>query len=197
MLARGYETFLKTSDKPTLIVVDSHIGYGSPHKQDSYQAHGEPLGEAEVKLVKENYEWPENAKFLVPDGAYQHFNDGIGKRGGERRLEPAVDLDGVDEGDTPGEPGCQHAEPGADLEHDVIGLQGHEPPGDVEHVVVDQEVLAEVAVGANPELAHPRQRHLRAAHRRKPRVALASICPSSTAGSTPRWPARASSVRIT
>ena len=70
MLGRGYETFLKTSGKPTLIVVDSHIGYGSPHKQDTYEAHGEPLGEAEVKLVKKNYEWPEDAKFLVPDGVF-------------------------------------------------------------------------------------------------------------------------------
>ena len=83
MLARGFETFLKTMDKPTLIVVDSHIGYGSPHKQDTYEAHGEPLGEAEVKLVKKEYGWPEDAKFLVPDGVYQHFQEGIGKRGGD------------------------------------------------------------------------------------------------------------------
>jgi transketolase len=82
-LARGYETFLKTADKPTLIVVDSHIGYGSPHKQDSYEAHGEPLGEAEVKLVKKNYGWPEDAKFLVPEGVYENFRDGVGKRGKE------------------------------------------------------------------------------------------------------------------
>jgi transketolase len=80
-LSRGYKTFLNTNDKPTLIVVDSHIGYGSPHKQDSYEAHGEPLGEAEVKLAKANYEWPVDAKFLVPDGVYQHFQDGIGARG--------------------------------------------------------------------------------------------------------------------
>ena len=83
MLGRGYETFLKTSGKPTLVVVDSHIGYGSPHKQDTYEAHGEPLGEAEVRLVKENYEWPEDAKFLVPDGVYDNFKNGIGKRGAE------------------------------------------------------------------------------------------------------------------
>ena len=83
MLARAYETFLKTTDKPTLIVVDSHIGYGSPHKQDTYEAHGEPLGAEEVKLTKDNYEWPDEAKFLVPDGVYQHFSDGIGKRGAE------------------------------------------------------------------------------------------------------------------
>jgi len=84
-LSRGYKTFLATTDKPTLIVVDSHIGYGSPHKQDSYEAHGEPLGEAEVKLVKQNYGWPEDAKFLVPDGVYQHFQDGVGARGNNDR----------------------------------------------------------------------------------------------------------------
>jgi len=82
-LSRGYEYFLKHSDQPTLIVVDSHIGYGSPHKQDSYEAHGEPLGEAEVKLVKKNYGWPEDAKFLVPDGVYAHFQNGVGTRGAE------------------------------------------------------------------------------------------------------------------
>ena len=84
MLARGYETFLNTKDRPTLIVVDSHIGYGSPHKQDSYEAHGEPLGEAEIKLVKKNYGWPEDAKFLVPEGVREIFRDGVGKRGGEQ-----------------------------------------------------------------------------------------------------------------
>jgi transketolase len=83
MLARGYENFLKTKDRPTLIIVNSHIGYGSPHKQDSYEAHGEPLGEAEVKLVKQNYGWPVNAKFLVPDGVYDQFKNGVGKRGAE------------------------------------------------------------------------------------------------------------------
>ncbi len=86
-LSRAYKTFLNTTDKPTLIVVDSHIGYGSPHKQDSYEAHGEPLGEAEVKLVKQNYGWPEDAKFLVPDGVYQHFQDGVGARGNEERTK--------------------------------------------------------------------------------------------------------------
>ena len=83
MLARAYETFLKTPDRPTLIVVDSHIGYGSPHKQDSSDAHGEPLGEAEVRLVKRNYGWPEDAKFLVPDGVYEQFKNGVGKRGSD------------------------------------------------------------------------------------------------------------------
>lgn len=86
-LSRAYETFLKTTDRPTLIVVDSHIGYGSPHKQDSSDAHGEPLGEAEVKLVKHFYGWPEDAKFLVPDGVYEQFRNGVGKRGAEAEAE--------------------------------------------------------------------------------------------------------------
>jgi transketolase len=82
-LSRAFKYFQAHNDQPTLIVVDSHIGYGSPHKQDSYEAHGEPLGEAEVKLAKQNYGWPEDAKFLVPDGVYQHFQDGVGARGGQ------------------------------------------------------------------------------------------------------------------
>jgi transketolase len=86
-LSRGYKTFLNTTDKPTLIVVDSHIGYGSPHKQDSYEAHGEPLGEAEVKLAKQSYGWPEDAKFLVPDGVYQNFQNGVGARGADERTK--------------------------------------------------------------------------------------------------------------
>src|SRR5262249_10514703 len=83
MLARAYGEFQKCNDRPTLIVVDSHIGYGSPHKQDSYEAHGEPLGADEVKLVKKNYGWPEDAQFLVPDGVIEHFREGVGKRGAD------------------------------------------------------------------------------------------------------------------
>src|SRR5580700_7512276 len=85
MLARAFETFQKTNDRPTLIIVDSHIGYGSPHKQDTNAAHGEPLGEEEVRLTKKFYGWPEDAKFLVPEGVREHFQDGIGKRGREAR----------------------------------------------------------------------------------------------------------------
>jgi transketolase len=87
MLARAFETFQKTTDRPTLIIVDSHIGYGSPHKQDSNAAHGEPLGEEEVRLTKKFYGWPEDAKFLVPEGVREHFQDGIGKRGHEARAQ--------------------------------------------------------------------------------------------------------------
>jgi transketolase len=85
MLARAFQTFRKTTDRPTLIIVDSHIGYGSPHKQDSNAAHGEPLGEEEVRSVKKFYGWPEDAKFLVPEGVREHFQDGVGKRGREAR----------------------------------------------------------------------------------------------------------------
>ena len=87
MLARAFETFHKTTDRPTLIIVDSHIGYGSPHKQDTNAAHGEPLGEEEVRLVKKFYGWPEDAKFLVPEGVLEHFRDGIGKRGRDLRAQ--------------------------------------------------------------------------------------------------------------
>ncbi|HVN17517.1 MAG TPA: transketolase [Dongiaceae bacterium] len=87
MLDRAFEIFQKTTDRPTLIIVDSHIGYGSPHKQDSNAAHGEPLGEEEVKLVKRFYGWPEDKKFYVPDGVQQQFRDGIGKRGADLRAK--------------------------------------------------------------------------------------------------------------
>jgi len=80
-LAQAIESFRRTSDVPTLIVVDSHIGYGAPHKHDTSAAHGEPLGEEEIRLAKRSYGWPEDAKFLVPDGVREHFQDGIGRRG--------------------------------------------------------------------------------------------------------------------
>ncbi|MGB8223410.1 MAG: transketolase [Polyangiales bacterium] len=77
--------FRETRHRPTLIILDSHIGYGSPHRHDTAAAHGEPLGEDEVKLTKRAYGWPEDAKFLVPDGVREHFAAGIGKRGGDAR----------------------------------------------------------------------------------------------------------------
>jgi transketolase len=80
-LRAAFRAFQQTSDRPTIIIVNSHIGWGSPHKQDSHSAHGEPLGEEEVKLTKRAYSWPEDAKFLIPDGVYDHFQSGIGKRG--------------------------------------------------------------------------------------------------------------------
>ena len=73
--------FRETRGRPTLIILDSHIGYGAPHKVDTAAAHGEPLGEEEVRLAKRSYGWPEDAKFLVPDGVREHFDAGIGARG--------------------------------------------------------------------------------------------------------------------
>jgi transketolase len=86
-ISGGFREFLATKDRPTLIIVNSHIGYGSPHKQDTNAAHGEPLGADEVKLVKKNYGWPEDAQFLVPDGVLENFREGIGERGKELSSE--------------------------------------------------------------------------------------------------------------
>jgi len=83
-LSKSYNNFLQTNDRPMLVIVNSHIGYGSPHKQDTHEAHGEPLGEEEVRLTKKAYGWPEDAKFLVPEGVLEHFQEGIGRRGHER-----------------------------------------------------------------------------------------------------------------
>jgi transketolase len=79
-MAQCLEAFQNGNDAPTLIIVDSHIGFGAPHKQDTSAAHGEPLGEDEVRLAKRNYGWPENSKFLVPDGVQDHVHDAIAAR---------------------------------------------------------------------------------------------------------------------
>src|SRR5438034_1554115 len=84
-IEHALEVFRQTTGRPTFIIVDSHIGYGSPHKQDTAAAHGEPLGDDEVRLCKRSYGWPEDAKFLVPDGVREHFSAGVGTRGAEAR----------------------------------------------------------------------------------------------------------------
>jgi transketolase len=81
LITRAFENFVQEERRPTLIIVDSHIGWGSPHKQDTAEAHGEPLGEEEVRETKRFYGWPEDAEFLVPDGVYEHFAAGVGARG--------------------------------------------------------------------------------------------------------------------
>jgi transketolase len=86
-LSNAFNEFLGTNDRPTLVIVNSHIGYGAPHKQDTNAAHGEPLGEDEVRLAKKSYGWPEDAHFLVPDGVLEHFQEGIGERGREFHSE--------------------------------------------------------------------------------------------------------------
>ena len=86
-IQHALEIFQQTKGRPTFIILDSHIGYGSPHKQDTAKAHGEPLGEEEVRLCKRSYGWPEDATFLVPDGVREHFTAGVGKRGAEARKQ--------------------------------------------------------------------------------------------------------------
>jgi transketolase len=86
-IEHAVDIFRKTKDRPTFIVLDSHIGYGSPHKQDTAAAHGEPLGDDEVRLTKRSYGWPEDAKFLVPEGVYEHFAAGVGARGAKARQQ--------------------------------------------------------------------------------------------------------------
>jgi transketolase len=83
LLSRAFEEFKNETGRPTLIVIDSHIGWGSPNKQDTESAHGEPLGEEEVRLTKKAYGWPEDAQFLVPDGVRERFDEKVGKRGAE------------------------------------------------------------------------------------------------------------------
>jgi transketolase len=83
LLGRAFEEFKDEVGRPTLIVIDSHIGWGSPNKQDTESAHGEPLGAEEVKLTKRAYGWPEDAQFLVPDGVRERFDERVGKRGAE------------------------------------------------------------------------------------------------------------------
>ena len=78
---QAFTAFRARSDVPTLIIVDSHIGYGAPHKQDTSAAHGDPLGSEEIRLAKRRYGWPENEAFRVPDGVREHYRDGIGARG--------------------------------------------------------------------------------------------------------------------
>src|SRR6516162_11334310 len=79
--ARAVEIFRATKDRPTLIIVDSIIGYGAPHKQNTAAAHSDALGAEEVKLAKRFYGWREDAQFLVPDGVYESFRNEIGRRG--------------------------------------------------------------------------------------------------------------------
>jgi len=85
LLREAFARFKKTTDRPSLIIVDSHIAYGAPTKQDTSAAHGEPLGEQEIRATKRRYEWPEDAKFLVPPEVRQDFKDKIGRRGAKLR----------------------------------------------------------------------------------------------------------------
>jgi transketolase len=85
LVEQAYHGFQQTRDRPTLIVVHSHIGYGSPHKHDSAEAHGEPLGEEEVRLTKQFFGWDPAQQFVVPNGVREHFSGQLGVRGARLR----------------------------------------------------------------------------------------------------------------
>ena len=115
MLERAFRTFKNTRDRPTLIIVDSHIAYGAPNKQDTHEAHGSPLGEDEIRLTKRHYGWPEDARFLVPDAVLEHFRQGIGRRGRTLRDAWSVELEEY-----------RHQYP--ELADHLRGMQGRELP---------------------------------------------------------------------
>jgi transketolase len=137
--------FRQTTDRPTFIVLDSHIGYGSPNKQGQAVAHGEPLGEEEVRLTKRYYGWPEDAKFLVPASVYDHLRDGIGVRGANARREwaasfdayraeypeLAAEIDQIQRRELP--PGWDHNLP--EFPADAKGIAGREASGKVLNVL--------------------------------------------------------------
>ena len=83
---RAIENAQREKDRPSLILVHTHLGYGSPHKQDTYEAHGSPLGVEEVKLTKENLGWPLEPTFYVPDAALTHFREAV-EKGNQAELE--------------------------------------------------------------------------------------------------------------
>ena len=122
LLSRAFEEFKGEEGRPTLIIVDSHIGWGSPHKQDTAAAHGEPLGEEEVRETKRAYGWPEDAQFLVPDGVKEHFAAGVGRRGAEARADWEAKL-------------AAYAGENADLAAEIEATQKRELPDgwDAEH----------------------------------------------------------------
>ncbi len=86
-LAQAFERARAETHRPTLVIVDSHIGFGAPKKQDTHSAHGEPLGEDEIKGAKRSYGWPEDAKFLVPAGVRERFAELVGARGAAQSAE--------------------------------------------------------------------------------------------------------------
>jgi len=117
LLREALQRFKKTVARPSLIIVDSHIAYGAPTKQDTSAAHGEPLGENEIRATKRRYGWPEDAKFLVPPEVVDDFKGGIGKRGGQLRADWMNLFTAYSE---------QYPEPAAE----TLAIQHREPPKD-------------------------------------------------------------------
>ena len=115
LLREAFQRFKKTTDRPSLIIVDSHIAYGAPHKQDTSAAHGEPLGEEEIRGTKRRYGWPEDAKFLVPPEVLDDFKGKLGQRGSKLRAD-WMSLFGAYEKQFP------------ELAAETLAIQRREPP---------------------------------------------------------------------
>ena len=189
-------TAKKTTDRPTLIIVDSHIGYGAPTKQDTHAAHGEPLGEEEIRLAKRFYGWPEDAKFLVPDGVREHFAAGIGARGAKLRGEWMALLRGLQARSTRRKPtrstACSTGSfPRAGTKGipafpaDAKGLAGRDASAKVLNAVAQQRALADRRLGG-PGALDQDAPHLRRA-RETSRPAPTAGATSTSASASTRW----------
>jgi transketolase len=117
LLREAFERFKKTTDQPTLLIVDSHIGYGAPTKQDTSAAHGEPLGKEEVRATKKRYGWPEDAQFLVPPEVREDFKSGLGRRGAQLRSDWMSLF-------------AAYQKEHSDLADETLAIQRREPPRD-------------------------------------------------------------------
>merc|ERR1719159_965431 len=111
-LSRAFTAFRKEKQRPTLIVVDSHIAWGAPTKQDTHEAHGGPLGVSEVAATKNVYNWPEDQKFLVPDDVKEHFQSQLAQRGGLQCKKWRKDFNSYKK---------QHPVEAAEIEHLING----------------------------------------------------------------------------
>lgn len=144
-IEHALDVFRQTRGRPTFVILDSHIGYGAPHKQDTAAAHGEPLGDDEIRLSKRFYGWPEDAKFFVPDGVCEHFDAGIGQRGAkahrrwsegfadyrDKYRELAVEIDQMQRRELPAE--WDNNLP--NFPADATGIAGREASGQVLNVL--------------------------------------------------------------
>ena len=137
-LAAAYESFRQCETAPTIILVKSVIGYGAPNKAGTASAHGEALGEEEVKLTKQTYGWPEDEKFLVPDEAYDQFRSTVGARGSEARKAWEAKLADYRQ---------EHAELAAELQHIFAGTLPDGWDADAPEFPADEKGAASRAVG--------------------------------------------------
>ena len=188
-LRQPIEDFQRTDDRPTMIIVRSHIGYGSPHKQDTHKAHGEPLGEDEIRLTKEVYGWPEDAQVPRARRSAEHFRDGVGARGAKLHDEWQAKFDEVRQGSIPSWPhewqmmerrelpdglGRRHCRP---FPADAKGMASRVSSGKVLNAVGQARSLADRRLGRPGPFDHDaadirRRRRFRARQLRRPQLPL-------------------------